>query len=378
MRKILSLTGSRSDYVLMTPVYQAIAKDRNFQLEMIVTGQHLLPEFSGSLAQIRKDRFARLYLASSASSSKNTNEFFSSVTSEVSRIIKKSHPDILLLQGDRGEMLAAALAGIYQNIMIVHMSGGDYSGSVDDSVRNAISKLAQIHLVTCQKSAERLRKIGENKNRIFIVGDPIIDLIKKMNFISAKDLAQEFKLDLSKPLILAAHHPVVTEFSKARLQAEQTLQALEGMNVQTIFTYPNNDPGREEIIAVLKSNKAKNIQVIPNLDAEKYLSLMKISSVMVGNSSSGIVEAPSFQLPAVNIGTRQFGRLKAKNVIDVAYNRNEIQRAIRFALGNKQFRLSLKKIQNPYGDGETAQKTLEILKNTQLKPELLAKWMDKK
>lgn len=377
-KKILTLTGSRSDYGLMTPIYEAIAQDSGFQLEMIVTGQHLTKEGAVYLNKIKKDKCADIHYIDSSSRKKETDEFFDSVIAQTRKIILKSKPYILLLQGDRGEMLAAALAAVYHNISIVHMSGGDYSGSVDDSIRSAISKLAHIHLATCQKSARRLLKMGEDKNRIFIVGEPILDLIKKMNFIFPEDLAREFNLNLSKPLILATQHPVVTESSKAAWQVKQTLQALEGVNIQTIFTYPNNDPGSEEIITALKSAKNKNIRVIPNLGVQKYLSLMKISSVIVGNSSSGIMEAPSFKVPVVNIGTRQHGRLRANNVIDVGYKRNEIKKGIEKALKNKQFRDNLKKCVNPYGDGHTAEKTVNILKKLVINEALLTKWKESK
>lgn len=375
MRKILALTGSRSDYGLMTPIYEAIAQDPGFQLEMIVTGQHLTKKGANYLSKIKKDKWADVYYTDSSLSKKETDEFFGSVIAQTRKIILQSKPYVLLLQGDRGEMLAAALAAVYHNIPIVHMSGGDYSGSVDDSIRNAISKLAHIHLVTCKKSAERLEKIAENPKRIFVVGEPVIDLIKKMNFISPEDLAREFNLDLSKPLILATQHPVVTESSKAYWQIKQTLQALEELNIQTIFTYPNNDPGSEEIITVLKSAKNKHIRVIPNLGSQKYLSLMRISSVIVGNSSSGIIEASSFKIPVVNIGTRQYGRLRTNNIIDVDYDKNQIKKAIIFCLENKNFKKILKHCRNPYGDGQTAQKTIKILKKLGINEHLLAKWL---
>ncbi len=378
-RKIISITGTRSDYGLMTPVIRSIVNSANLTLELIVSGMHLLPEFKSSLAKIREDNFCRLHFTSMILGEDSSQAMAQSLGLAIlgfTSILSNANPDIVLLQGDRGEMLAGAIAAAHMNIPLVHMSGGDYSGSIDDSIRNAISMFSHIHLTTCHQSSERLLAMGEAANRIFEVGEPGLDVIKQMKFIAADVLAQELKLELSKPIILAAQHPVTTEADQAAWQITQTLEALKELDIQCVFTYPNSDVGGREMTRVLESySQNKFIRIVPNLGSEKYLSLMKIASLMVGNSSSGIFEAPSFKIPAVNIGTRQHGRLSSTNVINVPYDKDEIVSAVRYALENRDFHAHLRDCSNPYGDGATAGRTVEILQRLLITPALLAKWM---
>ncbi len=379
-RKILSITGTRSDYGLMTPVFQNIVKSKDLSLELIVCGMHLLPEFKSSLTKIREDNLCRLHYAGTILGEDSGQAMAQSLGIAIfsfSSTLGGTKPDILLLQGDRGEMLAGAIAAAHMNIPIVHMSGGDYSGSIDDSIRNAISKLSHIHLTTCSQSTERLLAMGESADRIFEVGEPGLDVIRNMNFVPPEILARELDLDLSKPVILAAQHPVTTETDEAAHQINETLEALKALDFQTVFTYPNSDAGGREMIRVLESYRENRfIRIIPNLGSEKYLSLMKITSLIVGNSSSGIFESPSFKIPAINIGTRQHGRVSANNVINVPYSKEKIIAAVRYALENQDFRRRLKDCKNPYGDGTAAGKTVGILRRVMIDPALLTKWIN--
>jgi GDP/UDP-N,N'-diacetylbacillosamine 2-epimerase (hydrolysing) len=380
LRKVISITGTRSDYGLMSPIYDAISKNNDLELQLIITGMHLLPEFHSSLEKIHLDNFGKFYNVSmilGEDSGKAMSQSLGLGIFGISAVFAEAKPDIVLLQGDRGEMLAGAIAAAHMNIPIIHMSGGDYTGSIDDSIRNAISKFSHIHLTTCALSSERLLAMGETQNRIFEVGEPGIDVIMNMKYIEAEKLAEELYLDLSKPIILATQHSVTTEADRATWQITQTLEALSELGIQTIFTYPNTDAGGREMVRVLETYRSrKNLGIIENLGSEKYLSLMKICSVMVGNSSSGILESPSFKIPVVNIGTRQHRRLRANNVIDVGYDKKEIVKAILFALNNKDFQNSLKNCKNPYGDGTTSAKTIQILIELRLIPQLLTKWIN--
>jgi GDP/UDP-N,N'-diacetylbacillosamine 2-epimerase (hydrolysing) len=379
-RKILSITGTRSDYGLMTPVFARISRCSSLDFHLIVTGMHLLPEFQASLARVREDGFGRLYTVSMVlgeDSGKAMAQSLGIGLIGISAIMAEIKPDILLLQGDRGEMLAGAVAAGHMNIPIVHMSGGDASGSIDDSLRHAISKFSHFHLTTCTASSQRLLRLGEQANRIVQVGEPALDRIREMEFISPAELARQLDLDLDKPIILAAQHPVTTEVQDAGQQIAQTLAALAELKMQTVFTYPNSDAGGREMRKVLESYRAQPfIRISPHLGFETYLSLMKIAAMVVGNSSSGILEAPSFQVPVVNIGTRQHLRLRAANVLDVDYDKEKIKEAILFALENNAFREAARNCSNPYGDGHTAERTVMILQQLKLSPLLLAKWMN--
>lgn len=378
-RRIISITGTRADYGLMRPVFSAVAASGEMELNLIVTGMHLLSQFDSSLAAIRSDCYGKLHYASMTlgeDSGKAMAQSFGLAVFGVAGILEEVQPEILLLQGDRGEMLAGAVGAAHMNIPIVHMSGGDFSGSIDDSIRNAISKFAHIHLTTCKQSSERLLAMGEAPNRIREVGEPGLDAIRQTSFISGDTLAHEFDLDLARPIILGTQHPVTTEADQAAWQLTQTLEALSDLGLQTIFTYPNADAGGRHMVSVLESYRHKAfLRVVPNLGSEKFLSLMRIVSVLVGNSSSGILEAPSFKLPVVNIGTRQHGRLRSSNILDVGYDRHQIKQAVLFALHDRAFRTGLASCLNPYGDGRTAVRTVQVLSKLKLLPPLLTKWV---
>jgi GDP/UDP-N,N'-diacetylbacillosamine 2-epimerase (hydrolysing) len=379
-RKILTITGTRADYGLMTPIYREIAVSIDLDLELIVTGLQLLPEFRGGLEPVLQDNFGRLHYVSmllGEDSGKAMAQSLGLAIYGMAAVMESVKPDLLLLQGDRIEILAGALAAVPMNIPVVHMSGGDCSGSIDDSIRNALSKLAHLHLTSCNFSAQRLLAMGEKAGRIYTVGEPALDLIKTMKFMPPEELAGEFGVALDWLLVLATQHPVTTEADRAAWQLTQTLEALAELKLPTIITYPNTDSGGRAMMRVLQAYQGHElIRVIPNLGSVKYLSLMRIAAVLVGNSSSGIIEAPSFKLPAVNIGTRQQGRQRAGNVIDVGYDQGEIRRAILYALHDRSFRAGLADCVNPYGDGNTAPRTVGILRRVKLTPALLTKWTD--
>jgi UDP-N-acetylglucosamine 2-epimerase (non-hydrolysing)/GDP/UDP-N,N'-diacetylbacillosamine 2-epimerase (hydrolysing) len=378
-RKILSITGTRSDYGLMTPVFSRIGATPDLELHLIVTGMHLMDEFASSLERIRADRPGVLHYTQRMPGNDDgaaMAKALGGTVSAVADILGEVRPDIVLLQGDRGEMLAGAIAAAHMNVAIVHMSGGDRTGSIDDSIRNAISKFAHVHLTTCSASSRQLRALGEAAHRIFEVGEPGLDLIAALDCVEPADLASELGLDLSRPVVLATQHPVTTEADAAAWQMEQVLGALEEIGLQTVFTYPNSDAGGGAMIRVLESRRGRSfLRIVPDLGSRKYLSLMRLAAVIVGNSSSGIFEAPSFRLPAVNIGTRQHGRLRATNVVDVGYEKSEIVSGVRRALEDPGFRAGLAACKNPYGDGQAASRTVDILQRLRLGPALLAKWM---
>jgi UDP-N-acetylglucosamine 2-epimerase (non-hydrolysing)/GDP/UDP-N,N'-diacetylbacillosamine 2-epimerase (hydrolysing) len=378
-RRVAAITGNRSDYGLMRVVYEEIGKAEELELDLIVTGAHLLPEFRASLEQVEGDAYGRLHRVSMALGEDSGKAMAQSLGLGVFGIagaLEAIRPQIVLLQGDRGEMLAGAIAAAHMNLPIVHMSGGDFTGSIDDSIRNAISKFAHVHLTICRESSERLLAMGEAEGRIAEVGEPALDAIRRMDFIPAADLAQEFAFDPDGPLILATQHPVTTEAEESAQQMTETMEALAAIAAPTILTYPNNDAGGRAMVRVIDSYRDRPfLRVVPHLGSRRYLSLLRQATVLVGNSSSGIVEAPSFKLAAVNIGTRQHGRVRANNVVDAGHDRQAIADAIRFAMSDTAFRRGLRQCVNPYGDGHAAERTVAILRKLPLTPGLVAKWL---
>jgi len=268
------------------------------------------------------------------------------------------------------------MTAAYRNIPIVHMSGGDYSGSIDDSLRNAITSFAHIHLTSCSLSTQRLLKNGEQANRVIEVGEPGLDNINNLTQLPKNELFSRYHLNDQKPLILVTQHPVTTESENSYQNMLETLKALDKINLPTILTYPNTDLGYKGILKAINEYQDRPwLRILPTLGITEFLNLLSHCSVLVGNTSSGIIEAPTFKVPFVNIGTRQINRLRATNVLDVSYHAQEITSAIRKSLFDEEFRQSLVECINPYGDGHTSLKVVNILEKLQITPNLLSKWV---
>ena len=375
-RKILYITGTRADYGLMKSVLREIENHPKLELEVIATGMHLMPEFGMTINEIKKDGFkiheiAATYEQDNKQSMANfVGKFIQLLTDKV----KKIKPDIIMVLGDRGEMLAGVIVGTYLTIPVAHIHGGDISSTVDEIVRHAITKLAHIHFPATEKSAERIIKMGEDPSNVFVVGAPGLDIILNENLIEPTKLSEKYNLDLSEPILLVIQHPVTTEVEDAPTQIRETLEAISELRYQTILIYPNADAGGRNMIEVIKEyEKHPFIKIFKNIPYKEYLSLMNIASVMVGNSSSGIIEAPSFGLPVVNIGTRQEGRQRAENVIDVDYDKEEIKAAIKKALYDEDFKEKVKNCKNPYGDGKAGVRIADILSKIKIDKKLLQK-----
>ncbi|KOA21126.1 UDP-N,N'-diacetylbacillosamine 2-epimerase (hydrolyzing) [Clostridium homopropionicum DSM 5847] len=376
-RKIAVITGTRADYGIYYSVLKAIENNPKLDLNLIVCGMHLSPEFGYTVEEIEKDGFfiadkieTILSSDTGASMAKSVGLTLMGLTQSLERI----KPDILVVLGDRGEMMAGALAAIHMNIPVAHIHGGEVTGTVDESIRHAITKLTHIHLPATEDSKQRIIKMGEKEKDIYVVGAPGIDYIKNTKYLSREELLKRFNLKDEKIFILT-QHPVTTERDKVEWQVRQTFEALVECGMQTIVSYPNSDNGGREIIKVIEEYRAKYdyFKVFRNITQVEYLSLLNVADAMIGNSSSGIIEAPSFKLPVINIGTRQDGRLRACNVIDVGYTKEEILAGINKALNEDEYKEKLKNCTNPYGDGEAGSRISEILSRVHIDRELLQK-----
>ena len=375
-RKILYITGTRADYGLMRSVLWEMEMNPDIDLELIVTGMHLMKEFGMTVTDIERDgfKFHKINATFEEDNKLSMVTFIGEFIKSLSKIILEINPDIILLLGDRGEMLGGAIVGAYLNIPTAHLHGGEITSTVDEYARHAITKLVNIHLPATLKSAERIIKMGENKDNVFVVGAPGLDPILSEKLLDPDEISSKYHLDSREPIILVVQHPVTLESEDAEFQAKQTFDAIKELEKQTIIVYPNADTGGRRIIEIIKEYEdypfIKTYKSIPSIE---YLSLMNIASAIVGNSSSGIIEAPSFKLPAVNIGSRQEGREQALNVINVNYNKNEIKKAILKAINDEEFLDILKECENPYGDGKTEKKVVDILINIKLDNELMNK-----
>ena len=375
-RKILYITGTRADYGLMQSVLRAIEEHPKLELELIVTGMHIMPEFGMTINEIKKDGFKihEIDATYEKDDKESMANFIGKFIQLLTKKVEEINPDIILLLGDRGEMLAGAIVGAYLTIPVAHLHGGEITSTVDEFSRHAITKLAHIHLPATEKSAERIIKMGEDPSNVFVVGAPGLDSILNENLIEPAELSKKYNLDSSKPIFMVVQHPVTTEVRDAHEHIRETLEAIVEIRHQTILIYPNADAGGRGMIEVIKEyEKYPFIKPYKSIPHKEYLSLLKMASVMVGNSSSGIIEAPSFGLPVINIGSRQEGRERAENVIDVDYDKEQIKTAIKKALDDENFKEKVKNCKSPYGDGKAGVMIADILSRIKTDKKLLQK-----
>ena len=384
MRKIAVITGCRGDYSIYSSVLDAIKIRKDLDYALIVTGMHLLPEFGRTIDEIRKDsrKITAVvpilkYSDTLCGMIKNTGV----AVIGIAEALNKIKPDVVLVLGDRGEQLAAAMAAAHMNIPVAHLHGGEVSGTIDESIRHAVTKFAHIHLVATRKSKARVIKLGEKKENVYLVGAPGVDAVKKKGELSRKEIARYFKFDPARPILLAVQHPVTTEFTEAERNIKALTRALRELNEQAVFIYSNSDAGytkmmKELLGEIKKAKRDSKIKIYRSLPHEVYLSLLKNAQVMVGNSSSGIIEAPSCKVPYVLVGTRQQGREKAKSILEVEYNKNEILKALKRALYDKKFKSLVRnciKPYDPFGDSRAGERAASVLASFEITPGLLQK-----
>jgi UDP-hydrolysing UDP-N-acetyl-D-glucosamine 2-epimerase len=291
------------------------------------------------------------------------------------RSFSEHRPEILLVLGDRFEMFAATVAALPLRIPVGHIHGGELSeGAIDDALRHSITKMSHIHFVANEVYKRRVIQLGEEPWRVIVSGAPALDNLSQLRFLNRSQLEERHKINLVDPVLLVTYHPVTLEYEESEKQMIELLSALDNAEGTLIFTYPNADSGSQIVVDMLNDycSSRKRAHLVVNLGTQSYFSLMRLARVMVGNSSSGIIEAASFRLPVVNIGNRQRGRLRGSNVIDAANERQQIEKAIKTAL-TTSFRESLKDLQNPYGSGGAANIISATLKNLELSERLLIK-----
>lgn len=377
MRKILVVTGTRAEYGLLYWTMKRIKDDKDLELQLIVTGNHLVPEYGYTKEQIIKDGFKIDDEIDIIISSKNKSSILKSMGLEMIQMAQsfdRLKPDILLILGDRYETFVAATCAMMMNVPIAHMNGGESTeGAVDEQIRHAISKMSHIHFPGAEYYKERLIKMGEEPWRVHNVGQAGIENIKKISLLSKEQIESELQLSLNNKVFLVTYHPVTLELESVENQVDNLLFALNKFHANIIFTYPNADFGSNIIVNKIADfvSKNSNCYLKYSLGQLKYLSLMKICDVVIGNSSSGILESPYFKTPVVNIGNRQCGRLRSSNIIDCDYTYTNIIDSINKAL-SRNFKESI--VENCiYGDGETSFKVIKVLKEISIDKKLLSK-----
>jgi len=376
-RKIAVITTSRADYSHLYWPLRDLSVHPEVDLKLIVLGSHLSPEFGRTVSEIEKDGFsidARIECLLSSDTDVGMAKTIGLATLSLADCLGQMRPDILLLIADRYEMLAPASVALALRIPIAHIEGGEISeGAIDDAVRNALTKMSHIHFTASYEARRRIIAMGEEEWRVHRAGAPSLDHSRRSNLHTREELESLLKIKIENPSILVAYHPVTIARDTVQ-EAAPLFEALASLPEQILFCYPNADAGSRELIARARSFAASrvNSHVFVNLDAINYWSLLRQVDVFLGNSSSGIMETPSLLLPTVNVGLRQRGRERARNIIDAAPDACAILDALRTAK-NEAFRESLRGMTNPYGDGFASEKIVQVLTTVSLSQTLLMK-----
>jgi len=374
-RKIAIFTGTRAEYGLLYWLMKDIQASETLELQIIAAAMHFSPEFGETWKQIEKDGFhidAKVEMLLSSDSAVGVAKSIGLGTIGFADALDRLHPDAVVVLGDRFEALALSQTAMVLRIPIVHLHGGEITeGAYDDAIRHAITKMASLHLVAAEPYRQRVIQMGEPPHSVVLVGSIGLDHLYRSSIQSLPELSASLGFTLRKPYFLATYHPVTAADECPEATTSAMLRAFEAfLNHQIILTYPNADNGGREIIPLLEafaSRQTTRVLVVPNLGHHRYLSVLSHSDAMIGNSSSGLVEAPALGIPTVNIGARQKGRLAAESVIHCSPDGGAIIKAIQKALSPEHKAFS-KTAHNPYGKGNASHKILSALCTVPLQP----------
>ena len=379
MRTVGVVTVGRSDYGHYLPLLRRIGETDGLRLHLIVAGSHLAPEFGSTVTMIEADGFEVADRIEMLLSSDTPHGIAKSmglgVMGFAESFARAPRPDVLVLLGDRFEMHAAALAALPFKIPVAHIHGGEITrGAIDDALRHSMTKLSHLHFVATEEYARRVIQLGEEPWRVLVTGGIGLDNVRSVPLLERPELETAVGLSLDEPTLLVTFHPVTLEFEEAEWQTGELLSALGTADLPVVFTAPNADTGGRSVRALIEAfvQSTPRSTLVESLGTRAFFSMMSVAAAMVGNSSSGIIEAPSFGLPVVNIGTRQEGRTRAANVIDVGYRREEILDGVRRAL-DPSFRQSLRDMANPYDAGGAAELIVDRLASIDLDRALVTK-----
>jgi UDP-hydrolysing UDP-N-acetyl-D-glucosamine 2-epimerase len=376
-RKVCVFVGSRANYSSIKSAMKAIKEHSDLELQLVVGASAVLDKYGKVITLLEKDGFEiseKIHVIVEGETPETMAKSTGLALMEFSTALTRLQPDFVVVVGDRFEIMAPAIASVYMNIPLVHTMGGEVTGTIDESIRHAVTKLAHIHFPANEDSLKRIEKLGEHSEYIYNVGCPRIDEVAKIEADIDNFPANFFekyggvgkKIDLNKPFLLVSQHPVTTEFDDSERQITETIKAIEELNLPTIMLWPNSDAGSDHISRGIRKfrerNPENNLHLFKNLPMDIYIKLMIKSVCLIGNSSSGIREGEFLGVPCVNIGTRQVGRQRGENVIDVDYDSSEIVNAIKKHMENGKYLKG-----TMYGNGTAGEKIAEILSKVEVK-----------
>jgi len=377
-RKICVVTGSRAEYGVMHNVLKHINESEDLELLLVVTGAHLSKDFGHTIDEIRQDGFSVAGTVELPLSLEGPTAMGRSMGSGIIGLVdclKGLEPDLLLITADRYEIFAACAAAMAINLPIAHISGGEVTeGAIDEQIRHAITKMSHIHFTAIEENTRRVIQMGEEPWRVHEVGGPWIDNIKNLKKISKETIKEDLGVDLSHPTILVTYHPVTLQIADTQQHVKNLLGALDGLDAEIVFTYPNADSGSRIIVSAIEEfiKKHPKAKAFKSLGKDRYLNMLSYVDLMVGNSSSGLTETQAFKLPVVNIGDRQGGKPITENIICTAEEKDSILAGIKKGL-SEEFRKSIADMKNPYDRGDVAENIVKVLSSVELGPKLLKK-----
>jgi len=372
--KLLFINGSRGEWGYIRPLIEQCISV-GIEYSICATNMLLLPGYGTLVDEIKHDGFSvddEIYMSLEGSNHYTMVKSLGIFLTSFVDVLYRQRPDWIILAGDRGEQMMGSIAGAYTYTPVAHIQAGERSGNIDGIARHALGKFAHLHLAANEDAVERLLKLGEEPFRVHNVGAPQLDELVQGFISSRAEIAQSYNIGESEPYLLIAQHPVTEEMDRAEEQVKILVESLNHFKMRKIWILPNNDAGSETVRRILLHQRRSDIQVYENLTRKDYLGLLKHCQAMVGNSSSGLLEAPTFGVPAVNIGRRQANRVQGINVINANFTSPECIQAIEKAI-SPEFRAAMKDCVNPYGDGRSAQRILDILQKTPVDDKLLIK-----
>lgn len=372
MKKILFISGTRADYGKMKSLMKALEEHDNFEVYIFVCGMHLAEKFGSTYHEILKDGYKNVYIAYGVTPTNDLSANLGNTITNLAGYVKNITPDMIVVHGDRMDALAGAVVGVISNIRVAHIEGGELSGTMDESIRHAISKFAHIHFVCSEEARNRLYQLGEEKSRIYVIGSPDIDVMMSSHLPNIETVKKRYELSYEEYAILM-YHPVTTEYDALHEKIKQVVDALLKSKDNYIVIYPNNDLGSEIILSEYKRlENNERFKVFPSLRFEYFLTLLKESKYMIGNSSAGVRETGVYGVPAIDIGTRQTGRYNEKegNIMHVMEDSDQILSAIENIGGHRRPMFL-------FGDGNSTERFIEIVDDSEFwKLNLQKKFVD--
>tara|TARA_Y100000816_G_scaffold203667_1_gene150070 strand:- start:1675 stop:2799 length:1125 start_codon:yes stop_codon:yes gene_type:complete len=359
-KRILFVTSTRADYGKLKSIILRIQDDKKFVSKVFVTGMHNMKLYGSTVGELIYDKIKGIYFHKNQNKFSKMDEILINTIRGFSPILKKFKPDLVVIHGDRIEPLACALSSLLNNFLVAHIEGGEVSGTVDEMLRHAISKISQIHLVSNQIAKKRLIQMGENKKNIFIVGSPDVDVILSDNLPSLKKVRKRYEIKFNK-FAIAILHPVTTNIKNLERESKIFFKTLSETNINYVVIFPNNDHGSKIILnELLKYKNYNKFKIFPSIRFEYYLTLLKNSDFIIGNSSSGIMEAPYYGVSTINIGDRQKNRLKSTLIKNINFSEIKIKKSIKFVKNRKISKRHF------FGKGKSAKKILTLFKTNKI------------